>query len=360
MKAPNPERLRSVLEHQGRPGPVPFIELFADQPIMEAVLGHPMAPANVEDREAARAHADSLIAFYSKLGYDYVPVGVASGLERGYAQAGDTAMLSKGTRQWDNTSTARIRSWADFQAYPWPKPEDFDYSEAEYLLRSLPDDVVPLALGAGGILEWVMWLMSYEHFAIAIHDQPDLVEAMFARVTEVLLAPCRNLLDMGVFCAYFVGDDMGHVTGTMISPRLLRHYVFPNQRKLADIAHEHGVPFLLHSCGNLSAIMDDLIEDVRIDGKHSFEDKIEPVESVHASYGKRISLLGGVDVDLLARGSQAQVRARTSHLLDALGDSGSWCLGTGNSVANYIPVSNYLAMLDEGRRWNRENYGSGL
>ena len=29
---------------------------------------------------------------------------------------------------------------------------------------------------------------------------------------------------------------------------------------------------------------------------------------------------------------------------------GGWALGTGNSVANYIPVRNYLAMLDEGRK----------
>jgi uroporphyrinogen decarboxylase len=28
---------------------------------------------------------------------------------------------------------------------------------------------------------------------------------------------------------------------------------------------------------------------------------------------------------------------------------GGYCLGTGNSVANYIPLENYLAMVDEGR-----------
>ena len=32
--------------------------------------------------------------------------------------------------------------------------------------------------------------------------------------------------------------------------------------------------------------------------------------------------------------------------------SGGYCLGTGNSVANYIPLDNYLAMLDEGRQFS--------
>ena len=39
------------------------------------------------------------------------------------------------------------------------------------------------------------------------------------------------------------------------------------------------------------------------------------------------------------------------HTLDLCMPGGGYCLGTGNSVANYIPLDNYLAMLDEGRRW---------
>jgi uroporphyrinogen decarboxylase len=333
------------------------MELFADQPIMEAVLGRPMVPPGLADNEARRANWDNLMAFYGQLGYDYVPVGVGAGFQRATADTVDTATLSHGTRHWDNSTTGLIESWADFEAYPWPKPEAVDYSWPEYALRHMPEGMGAMAMGAGGILEWVMWLMSYERFAVALYDQPDLIEAMFSRVTEILVTICRNLLDMGGFCGFFIGDDMGHYSGTMISPAAMRKYVFPNQRKLADVAHAHGVPFLLHACGNLSLVMEDLIEDVRIDAKHSFEDKIEPVETLHARYGKRIALLGGVDVDLLVRGTGEQVRARTRQLLDALGDSGSWCLGTGNSVANYIPVGHYLAMLDEGRRWNREYYG---
>jgi|YNPNPStandDraft_1061719.scaffolds.fasta_scaffold04382_10 uroporphyrinogen decarboxylase len=355
--SPNPDRLASILRHEGRPGPVPFIELFADEPIMEAVLGHPMVPAEAQGEEAHRARARSLIAFYRQLGYDYVPVQLASGLQRATAVAADTAALSRGARHWDNSTTGRITTWAEFEAYPWPRPEHIDYTPAEVLLEELPDDMGAIALGAGGVLEWVMWLMGYENLALGLYEQPDLVYAMFQRVTYTLLNTCHSLIDMDGFLAYFVGDDMGHVSGTFISPQMMRLFVFPCQQRLVELVHDHGLPFALHSCGNLSAIMDDLIDTVQIDAKHSFEDKIEPVESVHARYGRRIALLGGVDMDLLARGSEAAVRARTRQLLDALGPSGTWALGTGNTVANYIPLRNYLAMLDEGRRWNQENYG---
>ena len=68
-------------------------------------------------------------------------------------------------------------------------------------------------------------------------------------------------------------------------------------------------------------------------------------------YGKRVALLGGVDVDMLCRSSEDDVRAYTRRVIEACAPGGGWALGTGNSVANYIPVRNYLAMLDEGRRF---------
>lgn len=64
-------------------------------------------------------------------------------------------------------------------------------------------------------------------------------------------------------------------------------------------------------------------------------------------------------MDLLSRGTEEQVRKRVRQVLDACGAKGTgYCLGSGNSIAEYIPLKNYLAMLDEGRRWNQENFGA--
>jgi uroporphyrinogen decarboxylase len=98
--------------------------------------------------------------------------------------------------------------------------------------------------------------------------------------------------------------------------------------------------------------MPDLIDDVRIDGKHSFEDVIEDVVTAKHRYGDRIALLGGIDVDFLCRADEAAIRHRVRNTLRACQPGGGYCLGTGNSVANYIPLDHYLAMLDEARKFN--------
>ena len=99
--------------------------------------------------------------------------------------------------------------------------------------------------------------------------------------------------------------------------------------------------------------MKDLIEDVRIDALHSFEDTIVSVIDMKEQYGDRLSVLGGIDVDFLCRSSTEQVRERVRRTLEACMAGGGYCLGTGNSVTNYIPLDNYLAMLDQGRRYGR-------
>jgi uroporphyrinogen decarboxylase len=137
----------------------------------------------------------------------------------------------------------------------------------------------------------------------------------------------------------------------MIAPHHLRQYVFPYHKRLAELAHAYDKLYILHVCGNVEVVMDDLIDDVRIDAKHSFEDVIMPVEVFKAQYGDRIGVVGGIDLDFLCRASAEAVRARVREVLDACMPGGGYTLGTGNSVANYIPVRNFLAMVEEGHRW---------
>ena len=118
-----------------------------------------------------------------------------------------------------------------------------------------------------------------------------------------------------------------------------------------EIVHAHNKPFLLHSCGNLARIMDDLIDDVGIDAKHSFEDVIMPVAEAKRRWGDRVAILGGVDMDYLCRHSEEEVRSYTRDVIEACAPGGGYALGTGNTIANFIPIRNFVAMLLEGARY---------
>jgi len=347
--SPNFQRLRKVLLLQGEPDRVPFIELFADREIMEAVIGEPIPVPQRQDRALRELALRRKLRFWFEAGYDYITVQAVLDLPYKRLKASDTAHLQREQRTWTDESSGIINSWEDFEVYPWPRPEDIDFFDLEFVSRNLPDGMKMIFLGPGGQLENIMWLMGYVPFAMALADDPALVEAIGTRVGELLVDIFSTAAEMPDVGALWLGDDMGFKTGTMVSPEHLRQYVFPWQKQLVQIAHARNLPFLLHACGNLSQVMDDLIEDVGIDAKHSFEDVIMPVAEAKKAYGDRIAVLGGLDVDFLCRSSEDAVRARTRKLIEDCAPGGGWALGTGNSVANYIPLRNYLAMLAEGR-----------
>ena len=185
----------------------------------------------------------------------------------------------------------------------------------------------------------------------ALYDDLPLVQAVAKKVSDYSLAMVKAAVQFKRVRFVFASDDMGFRTGPLVSPDTLRELVLPTHKQVAEIVHSAGKNYLLHSCGKLDTIMENLITDVRIDAKHSFEDNIEDICDAKKKYGSRIALLGGVDVDLLCRAPEPVIRERVRTILKACLPGGGFALGTGNTVANYIPVENYLAMVDEARNY---------
>ncbi|MDI6826878.1 MAG: uroporphyrinogen decarboxylase family protein, partial [Armatimonadota bacterium] len=184
----------------------------------------------------------------------------------------------------------------------------------------------------------------------ALADDPGLVEMVFQKIGRLHISAVRQLATMDAIGALRQGDDLGFKTSTFLSPADLRRLVFPIYKQMVEEAHKVGKPFILHSCGNLAEVYEDLIEYCRIDAKHSFEDAIMPVQEFKRRYGSRVTPLGGMDVDVICRSSEEDLRAYARRMIEECFYDGYWALGTGNSLTDYMPVENYLAILDEGMR----------
>lgn len=338
---PDFNRLKKVLLREGEPDRVPFFDLYPDASMIQAITGKPMG-------------VDTNMEFFYSMGYDYVYVEANFRYRMLRNFTDDLSTLSREKRGFVDNNSGIIENRRDFDSYEWPSVD----ASAAYAIRetakNLPCGMKMVADWAcGGILESVMHLMGYVPFSYALYEDEQLVWDMFEKIgTDHIgaMKVCLESVDLEKIGAISLGDDMGYNHSTMISPELLRKYVFPWQKRLAELAHNFGLPFILHSCGNLESVMDDLIDYVGIDAKHSFEDKILPVSEAKRKYGRRVALLGGVDLHFLCTKSDEEVRGYVDNIIASCAPGGGYALGTGNSIANYIPVKNYLAMLDEGRK----------
>jgi uroporphyrinogen decarboxylase len=329
---------------------VPLVEYLVDEVLMRPItvdlLGRPWA-ADGPDRASQIAYLDNFIQFWYRMGYDFVRFERGLPFNENTLLTADTAPGASRQRAWADQHHGTIMTWQDFERYPWPRVQDYDFFAFEHISRHLPDGMGLMTCHAAGIFEHLSNLMSLEGLCLALYDAPDLVAAVSDKLGELFAGFYRHLLDLDNVIAIFQGDDMGFRTATLIGPAELRQHVLPWHKRLAAMTHAKGLPYFLHSCGNLSAILDDLIDDARIDAKHSYEDAILPVQDFQARYGRRIGVLGGIDLNILAGGTPEQVRRHTRFLIDTCGARGRYAVGSGNSVPSYVPLANYLAMVDE-------------
>lgn len=328
-RPPDFRELATVLE-KGRPSrPVLFDFIIGDR--LERLLAGPRyRNAGEYERLVSR------MAAFENAGYDFAPV-IVRGLtfvREGVEQA-QTKSLNAGHTIVDR---------AGFDAYCWPETDDCDFDILLKVASVMPAGMKLIPFSLDGVLENTISLTGYENLCFMLYEDRQLAADIFENVGSRLLRYFERCLEYDAVGAIIQNDDWGFNTQPLLSPDDLREFVFPWHKRMAAAAHARGKYAVLHSCGNFLPILDD-IYDIGVDGRHSYQDVILPVEQAYPQLQGRIAVLGGIDVDFLARATPEDVEARCRAMLALADEAGGYALGSGNSVPDYVPDDNYLALL---------------
>jgi uroporphyrinogen decarboxylase len=330
-----------VVKRTGKPSHLPFYEHIASEGFISARLG--MDFEKITDKKIYwQRYAD----FWLSFGFDCIPLEI--GLNYGNFEVKRPADHPVAHSE----EGARLFSMEDFDRFPWPdESKPIDFEPFEIVAGCIPRNIKIVGGVCGGPYEQAtLSLLGVMGLSYALADLPELVKAVFDKLQALYVSANGQLASMESIGACRQGDDLGFKTSTFMPPAMLREYVFPIYKAMADAAHAQGKPFVLHSCGNLMDVYEDLIA-CGIDAKHSFEDQITPVWEFQKKFGDRITPLGGMDVDTVCRSNEKDLRTYTRSVIEkCLEDGRHWALGTGNSLTNYMPLQNYLAVLEEAIR----------
>ena len=330
MRKPDFERnMKRILSKQKAERATLF-ELFLNTELYQLLAGHP------QEEEGPLGELRLIVEAMAAGGYDY-----ASCL------GSDFAFPSKHrenmhTRSMNGQGT--ITDWESFEKYHWPNPGAFDYSRLETIRPYLPEGMKLMVRGPGGVLENAISIIGYDNLCFMLYEEPELVEAIFTEIGKGLVGYYEQVADLDTVGFLCSNDDWGFNTQTFLSPAHMRKYVFPWHQNIVETAHRHGKPCILHSCGYFSEVIDDVMENMKFDGRHSYEDNIMPVEDAYEAYGSKIVIMGGIDMNFLTTASPKEVYARSRAMLDRTAERGNYLLGSGNSIPTYVPVQNFLAM----------------
>jgi len=324
---------------------LPLYEHGFDTGVVEVVLGEPVAPL-MRGTFADKVEAQRRIARCGiQLGYDCIPFerGMVDVVQRGEGLMGRAPSL--------------IRSRADLERYPWDaKPAEYIARyEADFaaLREALPEGMKAVGGIGYGLFETVQDFVPLQELGFLEMDEPEVYAALWCRVGDLMVALWKWLLanyaDCFAVCRF--GDDLGFRSATLISPEQIRRHILPQYKRVVDLVHAHGKPFLLHSCGKIYAVMDDLIDVVGINAKHSNEDAIDPFEVWVERYGDRIGNFGGVEMNVLTVNTPDEVKAYVRALLPKIEGHGGIAIGSGNQISPYTKPANWIAMTQAVREW---------
>ena len=326
MRKPNFDNLLKVLNNETPDRPTLF-EFFLNQPLYCKLAG-------VAEQDPAPKPA--VIKAFMTAGYDYATVMPNFSFPKQEISHEQTISLNEG---------ASITNWEDFEKYPWPDPEQVNYGELDELAPFLPAGAKIISQGPGGVLENVIPLLGYDNICFLLMDDRELFKTVVDHVGSRLVRYYELVGKSDIVGAMISNDDWGFKSQPMLSPSDMREYIIPWHIKIVEAIHSHGKPAILHSCGNLASIMDDIIDECKYDGKHSYEDTITPVEEAYKLWGDRIAILGGIDLDFLCRRTVAEITERAENLLALTVSRGGFALGSGNSIPEYVPDEKYFAMI---------------
>lgn len=331
---PDFNNLLSVLRRETPSRPTLF-EFIINKPIHDQ-----LSPELVTDvNDPFIAYRKAINAFYT-LGYDYAVVGIPNfsfrDLVTAHRRKEKSVSLDEGSI---------LHTKEDVDEFQWPDPDRADYGILDRLAEYVPDGMKLIVSGPCGLLENVTHLVGLAGICYMIKDDRSLAETIFEHIGSRLVRYYELAAKHPSVGAIISNDDWGFKSNTFFRHDEMRHFIFSWHRKMVQVAHQAGKPAILHSCGHFQSIIDDIVNDMKYDGRHSYEDNILPVEDAYEQYHDRIAILGGIDVDFMCRSKPEEVYKRSKTMLDLSSTKGSYALGTGNSVPEYLPKENYFALV---------------
>lgn len=342
---PDYRRMLAVANNQWVPK-VPLYEHLMGQKVIRDIMGtEPFAQMFSQDDgesvEAFRQYFD----FWREMGYDTASF-----------EFGICGILINGGALGSNREGA-IQDREDFERYPWEAlPQRFfdTYGRAaQNLAAACPEDMRLIGGVGNGLFEAVQDLVGYMNLCYIKADDEALYADLFKKMGEVQYAVWDRFLAeyADKFCLLRFGDDLGFKSQTLLATGDIREHIVPVYQKIISRVHSTGKKFLLHSCGCIFDVMDDLIDTAGIDAKHSNEDQIAHFTKWVDRYGHRIANFGGIDTDVLCRQSPDYIHDYVFDCLDRVKGHGGIAFGSGNSIPDYVPTEGFLAMVDAVREW---------
>ncbi|MCL5985665.1 MAG: hypothetical protein M1371_03765 [Actinobacteria bacterium] len=223
--------------------------------------------------------------------------------------------------------------------------------------RKVRDAFAPEVMYIGAVEGCVTNAFMYSDlqlFCEAIFDAPDIVSYLLDLFADWAFTVAKAYAENELGLIFFIGDDIAYKTSLIFSLDFLRKEFIPRTKYIIEPLKKHGIKVMYHSDGNLDLILDDLVNELNIDGLNPIEVAagMNLIDLRHR-YPKLL-LFGGVDVsELLPFGTPEQIENEVRKIIKEIGKYSGLFLGTSTEMHEGVPLENVRTFYDAIRKYGR-------
>ena len=187
-------------------------------------------------------------------------------------------------------------------------------------------------------------LRGMENLMMDFIENPLFVNELFNTIADYNISQIRKALEYDIDAVYF-GDDWGQQRGLQMGPHTWREFIKPVLKRMYKVVKEAGKYVMIHSCGDVDELFDDLIE-IGLDCFNPFQPEVMDVFGLLEKYRGRLSFHGGLSTQkTLPFGSVDEVRKETHKLIEA-GNQGGYIFAPAHDIEGDVLLENMLAFLE--------------
>jgi len=228
-------------------------------------------------------------------------------------------------------------------------------AEVNRIQALLGDRTLYMPMVPASCLESMYHGIGIENFSLMMYLDGHLIDEALERNAEWAVAMVEVMHEIYDGPVIHSCDDLGMKGKTIFAPEWLRAHVFPRMKRVAQAIHDGSKYFSFHSCGNVTAVIPDLL-DVGIDALNPIEvTSGMNLREVKEKYGEHLVIIGNANANIVQMGSPEDVRQEVRRCLDDAACGGGYFLAGGKTPAT--PIENLVAYYDEARTYQGYRHG---
>jgi uroporphyrinogen decarboxylase len=183
--------------------------------------------------------------------------------------------------------------------------------------------------------------MGFENLCLAFYDMPELVEEMFAFLTDFCIETLKRGIGELNIDIVELKEDMAYKNAPMISPDMFRQFMMPHYKRIVSFLKSNGVRFVYVDCDGYPGGLIPCWIEAGVDG-------VSPCEIAAGNDMLKLrqeypgfAFFGGIDKRELAKDQKAIYREVISKV-PAMIEKGGYVPHVDHAVPFDVPLKNYL------------------